>query len=224
MNVTWIGQAGLIFKTSGLTIVVDPYLSDSVKKVNPLNWRRVPVDESLFDVKPDIMIFTHCHMDHYDPETVDRFFEKNERMTILCPTSVWTEVRKHGGAHNYVQFNTGTEWTQGSVHFSAVKAEHSDAFAIGVVITAEKKSYYVAGDTLYNRDVISSVPKGVDTAFVPVNGVGNNMNGVDAARFVDAIGAKQAVALHIGLFDELTADVFPSDKKVEATIYQQIKL
>ena len=224
MKITWIGQAGLVFKTSNLTIIVDPYLSDSVARVNPANWRRVPVEENLFDIKPDIMIFTHVHQDHYDPETVERFFAANDKMTILCPTSVWTEVRKHGGAHNYVQFNAGSEWTEGDVHFSAVKAEHSDAYAIGVILSHDEKHYYVTGDTLYNRDVIASVAQPVDVVFLPVNGVGNNMNGVDAVRFVEKIGAKQAVPLHIGLFDELTADVFPCPKKVVPTIYQDINL
>ena len=54
MKITWIGQAGLILKSQGKTVIVDPYLSDSVKKVNPHNYRRVPVDTNLFGIKPDI--------------------------------------------------------------------------------------------------------------------------------------------------------------------------
>lgn len=46
MKITWLGQAGLLFETGNLTIMVDPYLSNSVEKVNPLNYRRVAVDES----------------------------------------------------------------------------------------------------------------------------------------------------------------------------------
>ena len=41
MKITWIGQAGLIFEIHNKIIVVDPYLSDSVEKINPLNFRRV---------------------------------------------------------------------------------------------------------------------------------------------------------------------------------------
>ena len=37
MKITWLGQAGLLFETNGVTIIVDPYLSDSVKEINPRN-------------------------------------------------------------------------------------------------------------------------------------------------------------------------------------------
>ena len=37
MKITWLGQAGLYIETEGLKIIVDPYLSDSVVKVNPRN-------------------------------------------------------------------------------------------------------------------------------------------------------------------------------------------
>ena len=70
-KITWIGQAGLLFEHKGYKIMLDPYLSESVVKVNPKNYRRVEVDESLFDIKPDIMIFTHNHLDHLDVEAID---------------------------------------------------------------------------------------------------------------------------------------------------------
>ena len=54
MKITWIGQAGLLLQTEKTTVIIDPYLSDSVVKVNPNNWRRVPVDESLFGIKPNL--------------------------------------------------------------------------------------------------------------------------------------------------------------------------
>ena len=49
MKITWLGQAGLLFETDGKRILVDPYLSDSVRAINPKNYRRVPVDESCHD-------------------------------------------------------------------------------------------------------------------------------------------------------------------------------
>ena len=41
MKITWLGQAGLMMETGGRIILIDPYLSDSVAKINPLNYRRV---------------------------------------------------------------------------------------------------------------------------------------------------------------------------------------
>ena len=70
MRCIWLGQAGLLFEFDGMKVMVDPYLSDSVAKVNPLNSRRVAVDERFFDIRPDILILTHDHLDHTDPENI----------------------------------------------------------------------------------------------------------------------------------------------------------
>lgn len=224
MKITWLGQAGLLFDTGRTTVMIDPYLSDSVKAINPANWRRVPVEESLFGIKPDVMLFTHCHLDHYDPETVERFIGADSSITVLAPSSVWGEVRKMGGNNNYVLFDRHTLWTQGDISFYAVKAQHSDVHAIGVIIEHKGKTYYVSGDTLYNTEILADLPQNIDVAFLPINGVGNNMNMADAAAFAKKIGAKQVVPLHIGLFDELTADGFACENKVIPQFYKKINL
>ena len=225
MKITWLGQAGLLFEKGDVKIMIDPYLSDSVAKVNPQNARRVPVEEALFDLSPDIMIFTHDHIDHYDPETAPHFLHKQDKcMTVLCPASVWQKARQEGGGHNYVQFNRHTEWTEKGLCFAAVKAEHSDAQAIGVIIydLEADKRYYVTGDTLYNKTVLADLPQGIDVIFLPVNGMGNNMNMLDAARFAKECGAKVAVPLHFGLFDSLDPRDFPFENKVIPAIYREI--
>lgn len=224
MKVTYIGQAGLIFQNKKQTVMIDPYLSDSVKKVNPLNYRRIPVDESIFSVKPNVMIFTHNHLDHYDRETVERFISADSEITVLSPKSVWEDVRRIGGKNNYVLFNRHTVWTEGRLSFTAVKAEHSDSCAIGVIIDDGEKKYYVTGDTLYNEAIFDDIPTGIYALFLPVNGVGNNMNMCDAARFAQRVNAEKVVPIHIGMFDELSADAFACDNKVIAEIYREVEL
>ena len=222
MKVTWIGQAGLLFDNGKIKIMIDPYLSDSVAKVAPKNFRRIPVDESLFETEPDIMVFTHDHLDHYDPETAPRFFAKCKPMTVLCPSSVWQKARACGGEHNYVQFNRHTEWTESGFRFTAVTAEHSDVYAIGVVIEELdfKKTYYITGDTLYNGEIFKELPESIDVVFLPVNGVGNNMNATDAERFAKRCGAKKVVPYHVGMFDELSSDIFKAENKTVLEIYK----
>ena len=224
MKVTYLGQAGLLFEKRGFKIMIDPYLSDSVEKINPKNYRRVPVDESFFKIKPDVMIFTHNHLDHYDPKTVSHFIDENSNITVLAPKSVWDEVRKIGGNNNYVLFNRHTEWTQNGIKFTAVKAEHSDITPIGVIIDDGERKYYVTGDTLYNEEIFADIPSDIYALFLPVNGVGNNMNMTDAARFAKRINAERTVPIHIGMFDELTADEFDCENKIIANIYKEIML
>lgn len=222
MKITFLGQAGLLFEKDGFKIMIDPYLSNSVEKVNPNNYRRVPVDENLFEIKPDVMIFTHNHLDHYDPETVPHFITSETKITVLSPTSVWNEVRKIGGSNNYVLFNRHTTWTVNGIKITAVKAEHSDPTPIGVIIDDGNKKYYVTGDTLYNEDIFADIPKDIYALFLPVNGVGNNMNMTDAKRFCERIKPKFAVPVHCGMFDEIDSSKFKYKNKVIPKIYEEV--
>ncbi len=225
MKITWLGQAGLLFELEGQTIVIDPYLSDSVEKVNPKNYRRFPVNEAFLNLKPDIIICTHNHLDHLDKETLKHYFTANAQMLVFSPTSGWQELRTYGGDHNYILFNTGTEWNEDSIRLRAVTAEHSDPHAIGVLITIDRKNYYVTGDTLYSERVFASLPKEeIEAVFLPINGAGNNMNATDASRFAERIGAKFSIPMHFGLFDELTADDFTHQGKVVPIPFGEIIL
>lgn len=224
MKATWLGQGGLLFEKDNFKIMIDPYLSNSVYKINPKNNRRVPVDEKLFDLKPDIMVFTHNHLDHYDPETVPRFITAETCMTVLAPSSVWGEVRKIGGENNYVQFNRHTTWSENGIKITAVKAEHSDPSPIGIIIDDGEKKYYITGDTLYNEEIFADIPDDIYAVFLPVNGVGNNMNMVDAAIFAERIGAKCVVPIHWGLFDNLDITEFKCINKRIPKIYKEVDL
>ena len=227
MKIIWLGQAGLLLERDGVRIMIDPYLSNSVVKYEPKNDRRVPVDESFLAITPHVMIFTHDHLDHYDPETAPHFLQKTDRrMTVLCPTSAWKKARADGGEHNYVQFNRHTSWTEYDFRFTAVRAEHSDAFAIGVLIEdlREGKTYYVTGDTLYNSEIFDDLPKTIDALFLPINGVGNNMNMADAARFAERVGAKVTVPYHFGMFDSLDPTNFACANQVIPEIYKEIPI
>lgn len=225
MQVTWLGQAGLLLENNNIKIMIDPYLSNSVEKVNFKNFRRIKVDEKYLEISPDVLIFTHNHLDHYDPETVKRILENSKKsITILCPSSVWKLVKEFGGEQNYVLFDRLTEWTEKSICFKAVKAVHSDEYAIGVVIKDNKKTYYVMGDTLYNEQIFLDLPKKIDYVFSPINGVGNNMNAIDAVRFCKKIKAKNVVPYHYGMFDEISPNIFNVKNKIILETYKKTEI
>lgn len=226
MKITWLGQAGLLLDNGKTKIMIDPYLSNSVEKVEPQNFRRVPVNEEFLSVTPDILIFTHDHLDHYDPETAPVFLNRFEKkMTVLSPKSVWQKARSFGN-HNYVLFDRFSEWSEYGFRISAVKAAHSDPFAIGVIIKelCSGKTYYVTGDTLYNREIFSDLPENIDVVFLPINGVGNNMNVTDAVRFFKDCGARAAVPYHVGMFDEKSPELFAAEGRIILEIYKESEI
>ena len=225
MKITWLGQAGLLFETKNQTILVDPYLSDSVRKIEPNNYRRVEVNEEFLHIQPTVIVLTHNHLDHTDPETLCYYLGTESEVTVLASGNAWQNVRKvFGGVkNNYVQFNRGTEWTEGDIFFKAVYAEHSDDKAIGVVMYAEGKTYYMTGDTLYNAEIFKDLPEKIDYVFIPINGRGNNMNFADAKRFCERLGCV-AVPLHCGLFDAIDMNEWQYENKKVPKFFKEIQL
>ena len=217
MNVTWLTQAGLLFENDKIKVMVDPYLTNSVAEtLDPKKERKIPVDERFFDTDPDVIIITHDHLDHLDPGTLEKILSRSTKsVTVLAPYNAYKKLVAMGGGHNYVLLAPHSVWSEGGVTFYAVSAEHSDRCAAGYIIDDGKQTYYITGDTLYNYDVIDDVIElcedGVDYVFLPINGVGNNMNARDAADFACEIGAKCAVPIHYGLFDDLTPAEFDFD-------------
>ena len=224
MKITWLGQAGLLFEINEKKILIDPYLSNSVAKIQPQNCRRKPIDERFLQIKPDIIVITHNHADHLDKETLCHYLNEESTITVLAPNGAWQEVRKFGGLkNNYVLFNNATTWTEPFASFRAVKAEHSDEYAIGVILTLNGKNYYVTGDTLYSEGVFNSLPEEeIEVLFLPVNGKGNNMNFEDAKRFSLRIQAKYTVPIHIGMFDDIDGNALQCNNKIIPVIYEDI--
>ena len=220
----WLEQASLLITAAGKKILVDPYFSRCVEAENPSWPKRKDPPAWVWDIRPDVLVFTHDHIDHCDPETFPRILASREKILVLCSPSTWDRACAFGGSHNYIRFARHAEWTEGGVRISAVKAEHSDPAPIGVVIEAEGKTLWVSGDTLYSSEIPADLPERIDVAFFPVNGVGNNMNAVDAKRLADAAGVKRVVPLHVGMYDSLTPDVYPGDEKWVLTPYKEYEL
>ena len=114
MKVTWLTQAGLLFEGNGISIMVDPYLSDSVAKIEPKKSRRMPIDEKYLAYTPDVILITHEHIDHLDPETLMPILNGNDReITVMAPHNAYNKLLTFGGEHNYVMMNPHTVWSQG---------------------------------------------------------------------------------------------------------------
>ncbi len=222
MNIIWLGQAGFLLEKNGKKILIDPYLSDACHKVNPASFRRTPLDASYLSLKPDAILLTHDHIDHTDPETLEHYLPGDGGILVLAGANAWDKVRTYGGNNNYVRFRPGTRWSWEGLTFYAVKAEHSDPESIGIVVEDGSKKYYFTGDTLYNEEVLQSLPKDLFAVFLPINGKGNNMNAEDAAAFAAATGARYAVPVHFGMFDELDPAVFQAANAVIPTPYQPV--
>ena len=96
MYITWIGQSGYIL-TDGITeICIDPYLSNVVDRIAH-RGRMIEAPIAPEELNSDIVVCTHNHLDHVDPETLKYYLTDEGCVTVLAPASAWEEVRKFGG-------------------------------------------------------------------------------------------------------------------------------
>ena len=114
MKIMWLGQAGYRLRTeNGLTIVIDPYLSDSLQKEKGDSFKRqIPINDEVLN-HVDVLILTHLHGDHTDVETIDRIVEKNEKIAVLAPLNVLDVLRKRyeKNPQDYMLFDCDIEIT-----------------------------------------------------------------------------------------------------------------
>lgn len=227
MKVTWLTQAGLWFENGHVTVMVDPYFSDSVGEREPSKHRRIAADDRFLRT-PDVLLITHDHLDHMDPATLARVLDTDRRITVLASAGAYEHLLTMGYAHRFVCMRPHSVWSEGGITFYAVKAEHSDPHAVGFILDDGNRTYYVTGDTLYNYDVLDDVldlvEDGVDYLFVPINGEGNNMNAADATDFAYEIEAKHAVPLHYGLFDDIDPQTFDFENALILTPFEPREL
>ena len=222
MQIVWLGQGGLMFVSQRHKLLVDPYMTNSLKKLDKKMKRRVGIKKKYFKLKPDVILLTNSHPDHTDEKTLARFISKNRSkknpLTVIsCERSFNTLVQtKDCRKGNHVMFGEGDEWTFESIHIMAVKARTNDRSAFGVVITdlTDGRKYYIASNTLYNETIIDSLPHDIYAAFIPISGNYGCMNIQDAQRFAARLDATYVVPINYGMFDRINPDAFECQGKV----------
>lgn len=208
MKLTWLGQHGLALESQGQLLMVDPYLMDTMAEtVGEGCSRLIAVDETWLNARPDLVLLTHDHIDHVDMPSLNAVVTHEKSVEVIGGVNAWNKVRGQlSGDHNFIMMKPGCEWTSRVFHIRAINARHSDETGVGYVIEAEGLTIVVSGDTLYFADAAREVGKPVDIAVVVMNGKGNNMNCIDAARYAADLSAKVAIPTHWGLFRKFAND------------------
>ena len=230
MKVMWIGHGGLLFVSGKSKVLIDPYLSDSLRFQNKLLKRKKGVKRKLFTIKPDIIILTSSHPDRTDFKTIKKFESKRSSTympTILaCESSfkIASEDWKLKRANN-IMFEKGLEWSLGNMTISAVGARTDDRSAFGIIITDNEdgKKYYIASNTLYSEELLNELPTDLYAAFVPISGTFGSMNIIDASRFAQKLNAQYTVPVQYGMFDKLKAEQFVVVGRIIPKIYKLIE-
>ncbi|MBN1554778.1 MAG: MBL fold metallo-hydrolase [Phycisphaerae bacterium] len=220
ISIYWLGGAGFVFKfDSGLTICVDPYLSDTAERL--VGFKRlcespIKAEELHFDV----LFFTHDHCDHLDVDSFDILMQSNPKARVLAPAPCVPFLQEKNAVYELVA--PGTSLLVGdNIRINTVAADHGTLCpgAVGFVLKFSGRSLYFSGDTACNEVLLKEVIASRPEIIVPcINGAYGNMNEAEAAALAGKCGAKIAVPSHYDLFAEHggNVDAFVESLKVKS--------
>jgi len=219
MDIWWVGQSGFVIQ-NGTRICIDPYLSDSLtEKYENTDKPHIRISRRVVDPSrlPNVsmLIATHAHTDHLDPITINAIHGQywNQWMLVLYPREVEPVVRERFAKppHSTIVMVPGATQSLCGVQITAVPASHGSVPALGYVIRGIRGlcTVYHSGDTVIFPGMADHLrPFNIDIAILPVNGKLGNMNGIEAARLANDIGAKVVIPCHYDMFEFNTADPY----------------
>ncbi|MDP1547492.1 MAG: MBL fold metallo-hydrolase [Anaerolineales bacterium] len=217
-----LGQSGCRLSFPGVTVYLDPYLSNSVQDLDaPDLARLMPIPMLPQEVKDaDVVLLTHAHIDHCDPHTLPRLAQASPQARFVGPMPVVLRLQEWGIAAERISLATEiwSDLAEG-LRLRATPAAHPEIerdaagnlACVGYLLECNQQRIYLAGDTAARQEVIDTlVATGpIHTAFLPVNehnffrgrrGIIGNMSVREAFQFAGEIAAKQVVAVHWDMF------------------------
>ncbi len=198
LKIKWLGQSGYILSDGVTEICIDPYLSDCVNRIaNRPRTREVPIAPK--DLRSDIVICTHDHLDHIDIDAIPLMNKEN--MLFLAPSGCEEKLRSLGVV-NYRPFDEETEVKVGDFILRATFADHTVP-AVGVIAEYCGERFYFSGDTYYNEKLEDIK---CDYMFVCINGRLGNMNVDEASMLAEKIAPKLAIPNHYDMFESNSED------------------
>jgi len=193
---------------SGTVILIDPFLDG-----NPTS----PVKSD--EVRADYIILTHAHGDHLG-DTIKIAKEHNATVIAvneLADYSTSNGLNAHnmhiGGGHN---FDFGRVKFTIAHHGSLSPDNHFGGEPAGVLITADDKTLYHAGDTgiFLDMKLIGEMNK-IDYALLPI-GDNFTMGVDDAVKAAEFLQADVSIPMHYNTFPIIEASPNEFKAKVEA--------
>jgi L-ascorbate 6-phosphate lactonase len=210
----WLAGTGFVLKTSaGTQVYVDPYFSNCVAQIFGVE-RAVPPPVTAEDARPDLVVATHWHEDHLDPEGLP-ILARYSAAQFLCPPSCRSRLLGWlVPGERVTAIAEGQTHTFRDVRITAVPARHVAGIAgwevpdaIGLLIEAEGLRIYHTGDTEYDlrlRALAYDAERPIDVMMTVINGAGGNMNAHEAALLAWHIRPKVVIPMHHILWKDFT--------------------
>lgn len=204
----WIGQGGFIVADpAGHTVVIDPYLSETVELA-----RLSPIPVRPEEVKADLVLCTHADTDHTDPGTIPLMSRVRR---FAGPTSVVDKYKELGIAEGRtVSINRGEQASPEGIPVRAVYAKHTPD-SVGFVIDLAGIRLYITGDSEYDDLLGGAARFAPDVMLICINGRWGNMGIAEAVQVTRLVRPQLVIPMHYGMFAENTADPLEFVRAIE---------
>ena len=235
VSVRYIGQVGFLLNFGGLNVAIDPFLTDSLNGLPgfpPGMWvRNYPPPVALSALSHlDLVLCTHDHMDHADPETLAGIAKAAPRCHFAGPRLTVREMERMGLPKGQLTvLNEGTPFKFRDLTVEPVAAAHEDYVAdekgfhryLGYLLHWQGLTLFHAGDTIVTSRLFNALKShAIDIGFLPINGrdahrnrfeIVGNMGSGEAVQFASWLaggkGFNLLVPTHYDLYPQNGASV-----------------
>lgn len=182
----WLGQAGFWFDTGGHTVLIDPYLSDSLAKkyAGQVNDHRRMMEPPLTPdalPEPDVVLITHAHTDHMDPETLGPLAKRFPGLRFVVPRASLDVARQRTGPRAHlIPVSDGDQISPlpglevqviPAAHEALERDEAGNSLYLGYCLRTNGFTLYHSGDCVPFEGLNEAVRAlSADIALLPVNG------------------------------------------------------
>jgi L-ascorbate metabolism protein UlaG (beta-lactamase superfamily) len=228
VELTWLGQSGVLLRAPGASLLVDPFLSPHPDRLVPAPDR----PEGFAGI--DAVLVTHEHLDHLDGDACRALAGASPETAFVIPRPITAELVELGiGEDRIVAMQPGERAAVAAARVAAVPACHgvhpADAYSfgrelsdglvrfLGYVVEMGGLHLYHAGDTIAFDGLAESLRElEVEVALLPINGrrpereaqdIVGNFEPAEAAELAAAAGARVAVPMHYDMFAANLGDV-----------------
>ncbi len=228
LAIWWFGQSGFLIKSDGGILVIDPYLSEHLTRKYEgtsrphVRMTRAPLRGGDLD-SVDLVLASHKHSDHLDPETLPTLLEASPHARLVLPESLMEHASAIGlPPHRCLGTDAGRVIERSGFRVRAIPSAHEQIdrdqsgrqLYLGYVIEAEGLRLYHSGDSLaYNGLAGELGTEPFDVLFLPVNGrdqargVPGNMTAAEAVDLARHVRPRYLVPHHYDMFTFNTVPV-----------------
>lgn len=199
VTLTWLGHSAFLMDIDGHPVLIDPFLTD-----NPL----AAADAA--KVEAEYILLSHAHGDHLG-DTVD--IAKRTGAPVICNNEIGNWLMAQG-VENVIQLNPGGTYSGDFLDARWTIAHHSSSFPDGtyggqpngIIITADGKNIYFAGDTDVFLEMELYGDIGIDVAILPI-GDKFTMGPDLSLKAIELIRPHNVIPMHYNTFPPIVQDV-----------------